>query len=437
MPQVELQNQARARLIAEQREYLFPSVGTYYREPLVLEAGHGSWVRDADGREYLDFYGGVLTTSLGHCQPDVVRAVQEQVATLGHTSTLYVTAPQVEAARRLATITPGHGRLKRTFFTNSGTEAVETAVMLARVYTGRTEIVTLRHGYAGRTALGTELTAQSVWRPLPGLATGVRFAASPYHYRSRCGLPFAESADAFAAELEDVIATTTTGQPAAFLAEPIQGVGGIILPPPGYFEKAVEIIHRYGGVFIADEVQSGMGRTGRWFAIEHWGVEPDIMTLGKGVAGGYPVGATVATDEIAASFKARQFSTFGGNPVCMAAMCATLDVMVREDVPARAIVRGAQLRVGLDALAREHAWIGEVRGLGLMQALELVKDRESRTPDAARAQAVLEGARTEGLLLGAAGLWGNVVRLGPNLLVTEAEVSEALARLGRACARAA
>ncbi len=440
MSQVELQTQTRAQLIADQREYLFPSVGTYYREPLVLVEGRGSRVRDADGREYLDFYGGVLTTSLGHCHPEVVAAVQRQAATLGHTSTLYVTAPQVEAARRLSSITPGRegpGRLKRVFFTNSGSEAVETAVMLARVATGRTEIVTLRHGYSGRTALGTELTAQSVWRPLAGLATGVRFAASPYHYRSHCGLPFEASAEAFAAELEDVIATTTTGQPAAFLAEPIQGVGGIIVPPPGYYQKAAEIIHRYGGLFIADEVQSGMGRTGRWFAIEHWGVEPDIMTLGKGVAGGYPVGATITTDEIAASFRAKQFSTFGGNPVCMAALSATLEVMVREAVPARAQARGRQLRAGLDALARDHRWIGEVRGLGLMQAMELVRDRESRTPDPARAQAVLEAARAHGLLVGAAGLWGNVIRLGPNLLVTEAEVEEALARLGRACAQAA
>ncbi len=434
MSELELRTDARARLVAEQRQYLFPSVGTYYREPLVLVEGRGSRVRDADGREYLDCYGGVLTTSLGHCHPDVVRAVQEQAATLGHTSTLYVTAPQVEAAKRLAGIAPGNGRLRRTFFTNSGTEAVETAVMLARVCTGRTEIVTLRHGYSGRTALGTELTAQSVWRPLPGLATGVRFAASPYHYRSRCGLPFAESAEAFAAELEDVIATTTTGQPAAFLAEPIQGVGGIIVPPPGYFEMAAEVIHRYGGLFIVDEVQSGMGRSGRWFAIEHWGVEPDIVTLGKGVAGGYPVGATITTDDIAASFKAKQFSTFGGNPVCMAALNATLDVMVREDAPARAALRGAQLRAGLDALAHEHAWIGEVRGLGLMQALELVRDKESRAPDPQRTQAVLEAAREEGLLVGAAGLWGNVIRLGPNLLVTEAEVAEALEKLTRACA---
>ncbi len=422
---------ARAQLIARQREYLFPSVGTYYRDPLVLVRAHGSWVEDADGREYLDFFGGVLTTSLGHCHPEVVAAVQQQVATLGHTSTLYVTAPQVEAAERLARLAPGE--LRRSCFTNSGSEAVETAVMLARVHTGRTEIVTLRHSYAGRTLLGTELTAQASWRPLGGLAAGVRFAASPYPYRSRFEDGEA-AADAFAAELEETIATTTTGKPAAFLAEPIQGVGGIIVPPPGYFQKAAEVIHRYGGLFIADEVQSGMARTGKWFAIEHWGVVPDILTVGKGIAAGFPVGATVTTDAIAAS-SPKQFSTYGGNAVCMAATCATIDVLERENAPARAAARGLQLRAGLEGLAREFPWIGEVRGLGLMQALELVRDARSKEPAPERVVALMEAARDEGLLIGGAGLRGNVVRLGPSLLISEEEVADGIARLGRACAR--
>ena len=434
MPQSLLAS-SRAQLIADQREYLFPSVTTYYAEPLVLVEGRGSWVRDADGREYLDFYGGVLTTSLGHCHPEVVRAVQEQAARLGHTSTLYVTEPQVAAAKRLAAIAPG--RLKRSFFTNSGSEAVETAIMLARFYTGRNEIVTLRHSYGGRTALGTELTAQSTWKPLGGLTGGVRFAASPYAYRSRYPTGLDGGAEAFAADLEETIVTTTTGRPAAFLAEAIQGVGGIIVPPPGYFARAAEIIHRYGGLLIIDEVQSGMGRTGKWFAIEHWGVEPDIMTLGKGVAAGYPAGVTLATDEIANAFTAKQFSTFGGNPISMAALVAALDVMVREEVPVRASARGMQLRAGLEAVAREHTCIGEVRGLGLMQALELVRDPASREPAPELARAVLEAAREEGLLLGAAGLYGNVLRLGPNLLVNEQEIEKALGMLGRAFARTA
>ncbi len=423
---------AREQLIARQRAVLFPSVGTYYRDPLVVVRGQGSWVEDADGREYLDFFGGVLTTSLGHCHPEVVSAVQQQAGTLGHTSTLYVTAPQVEAAERLTRLAPGS--LARCCFTNSGSEAVETAVMLARVHTGRTEIITPRHSYAGRTLLGTELTAQSSWRPLGGLAAAVRFTASPYPYRSPFGGSWEDAADAFAADLEETIVTTTTGKPAAFLAEPIQGVGGIIVPPPGYFQKAADVIHRYGGLFIADEVQSGMGRTGKWFAIEHWDVVPDIMTVGKGIAAGFPVGATVTTDEIAAS-SPKQFSTYGGNPVCMAATRATIDVLERENAPARAAARGAQLHAGLEALAREFAWIGEVRGLGLMQALELVRDARTKEPAPERVVALMEAARAEGLLIGGAGLRGNVVRLGPSLLISEEEVAEGIARLGRACAR--
>ncbi|HEX9107241.1 MAG TPA: aminotransferase class III-fold pyridoxal phosphate-dependent enzyme, partial [Longimicrobiales bacterium] len=339
---------ARAELIARQREYLFPSVGTYYKDPLVAVRAHGSWVEDADGREYLDFFSGVLTTSLGHCHAELLAAVQEQAAALGHTSTLYVTAPQVEAAERLARLAPGS--LKRSYFSNSGSEAVETAVMLARLHTGRTEVITVRHSYSGRTLLTAELTAQGSWRPLGGLAAGVRFAASPYSYRSPYGGGDAD-VEAFAADLEETILTTTTGKPAAFIAEPVLGVGGIIVPPPGYFQKAAEIIRRYGGLFIADEVQCGMARTGKWFAIEHWGVEPDILTVAKGIAGGYPAAATITTDEIAASWKAKHFSTFGGNPVCMAAVCATIDIMEREDAPGRAAARGAQLKAGLEALA--------------------------------------------------------------------------------------
>jgi 4-aminobutyrate aminotransferase-like enzyme len=433
MLQTETPAPAREELIATQREYLFPSVGTYYRNPLVLVEGRGCWVTDADGREYLDLFGGVLTTSLGHCHPELVRAVQEQVARLGHTSTLYVTAPQVEAARRLAGIAPGG--LRRTYFSNSGSEAVETAVMLARLHTGRNEIVALRHSYAGRTAVGTELTAQAPWRPVGGLVGGVRFAASPYPYRSPYGDAWEDAADAFAADLEETISTTTTGKPAAFLAEPIQGVGGIIVPPANYFRKAAEIIHRCGGLFIADEVQTGMARTGKWFAIEHFGVEPDIMTVSKGIAGGFPAAATITTDEIAASWKAKTFSTFGGNPVSMTAVAATIEVMEREDAPGRASARGLQLRAGLEQLAREHGWIGEVRGLGLMQALELVRDRRTKEPAPERVGALMEAAREEGLLIGGAGLWGNVVRLGPSLLISEAEVAEALARLSRACAK--
>ena len=416
------------------RRYLFPCAPPLYDEPLVLVRGSGVWVEDADGRTYLDCYAGILTTALGHCHPEVVERVRDQIGTLGHTSTLYVTEPAVEMARRLATIAPG--RLDRSFFTNSGTEAVETAVMLACLYTGRSEIIALRHSYSGRSVLTTNMTAHAPWRPLASQVP-VKHLVSPYPYRCQFRSPCdATCLDAFARDFEEAILTTTSGKPAAFFAETIQGVGGYIVPPPGYFQRMAEIIRRYGGLFICDEVQTGFGRTGsRWFGIEHWEVEPDIMVMAKGIASGFPVGATITRDEIAAAWTAKTISTFGANPVSMTAAVATNEVMVREDVPARAAARGAQLRAGLEALQRRHEWIGEVRGMGLMQALELVDDRRTKAPSPTRAKRLLEATKAEGVLVGVGGLHNQVIRLGPSLLVTADEVDDALDRLGRACAR--
>lgn len=416
------------------REYLFKCAAPYYDDPVVLTRGAGMRVWDADGREYLDFFSGILTTALGHCHPEVTERIREQVATLGHTSTLYLTEHAVEMARRLAEIAPG--RLQQTFFTNSGTEAVETAIVLAAMYTGRSELIALRYGYSGRSILATNLTAHSAWRPLPTTVPGIKHALSPYPYRCPFRSPCdASCVDAFGRDLEELIATTTNGKPAAFIAETIQGVGGYIVPPPGYFQRMVEIIHKYGGIFICDEVQAGFGRTGdKWFGIEHWNVEPDIMVMAKGIASGLPVGATITRPEIANAWTAKTISTFGGNPVSMAAAIATNEVMVREKVPARAAARGQQLRAGLDELGRKHGWIGEVRGMGLMQALEIVEDKKTKTPSPKKAKALLEATKAEGLLIGLGGLNGHVIRMGPSLLVTEDETGDALARLGRACA---
>lgn len=414
--------------------YLCPFAPPYYEDPLVLVRGQGSWVEDAEGREFLDFFSGILTTGVGHCHPDVVGRVQEQLGTLGHVSTLYLNEPQVEAARRLAEMAPG--RLQRTFFTNSGTEAVETAVMLACVHTGRSEVITLRHGYSGRSFLATNLTGHAPWRPVASSVPGIKHVLSPYPYRCPFKSPCDESCvEAFARDLEEAIQTTTTGRPAAFMAETIQGVGGYIVPPPGYFQAMVEVIHRYGGLFICDEVQTGFGRTGeRWFGIEHWEVEPDIMVMAKTLANGLPAAATITRDEIADSWAAKTISTFGGNPVSMAAAAATLEVMAREEVPARSAARGAQLRGGLEELAEEHPWIGEVRGMGLMLALELVEDPKTKEPSPGKAKALLEATKEEGLLVGVGGLHGQVIRIGPSMLITEEEVTEGLERLGRACA---
>ena len=220
------------------------------------------------------------------------------------------------------------------------------------------------------------------------------------------------------------------------MAETIQGVGGYIVPPPGYFQRAAEIIRHYGGLFICDEVQAGFGRTGnKWFGIEHWDVEPDIMVMAKGIANGFPVGATITRPEIAKAWTAKTISTFGGNPVGMAAAHATMEVMIREDTPSRSATRGAQLRAGLEQLQREHGWIGDVRGMGLMQALALVENPSTKEPSPKKAKALLEATKEERLLIGIGGLKGNVIRMGPSMLVTEEEVADALERLGRACQR--
>jgi 4-aminobutyrate aminotransferase len=419
--------------LAAHTEHLFPWVRPYYADPLVLAEAEGVRVRDVDGNEYLDLFAGILTTSIGHCHPAVQSAVSSQMSKLGHTSTLYVTEPQVDAAETLANLAPGD--LSVSCFTNSGTEAVESAIAVARMHTGRHEIVALRLGYSGRSMLTSHMTAHKGWRLPLGGVTGVVHARSPYPFRSPVDAE--QAADFFIDDLVEVIETTTGGKPAAFFAETIQGVGGYIVPPMDYFQRAAEVIRSYGGLMIIDEVQAGFGRTGKhWFGIEHWGVEPDIMCMAKGIANGFPVGATITRREIAEAWQGPSISTFGGNPVSMAATNATLQVMQDEDVPTRAHERGEQLTRGLERLRDRFPWIGEVRGMGLMQGIELVKDRAGKAPDTERAGRLTEAAKDEGLLVGRGGLYAHVIRIGPSLLVTEAEIDEGLERLGRACERA-
>jgi len=419
---------------AKHAEFLFPCVANYYEEPVVITRAEGTRVADIEGREYLDFFGGILTVSLSHCHPAVADAVSQQVRTLGHTSTLYPTENLVRTAERLARLTPG--KLKKSFFSNSGTEADETAVMLAKIHTGKSEIIALRHGYSGRSLLSTNLTAHANWRLLPTQVAGIKHAPAPYCYRCPFGATYPSCDVRCASDLEELIQTTTCGQPAAFLAEPVQGVGGFVTPPKEYFQVAVGIVRKYGGLFICDEVQTGFGRTGgKWFGIEHWGVEPDIMTFAKGIANGFPVGATIATDEVANSFTGASICTFGGNPVSMAATDATLATMESEDIPKRSAELGAVLRDRLDGFKETFPFIGDVRGMGLMQALELVEDRATKQPAPAKTNALMEAAKRHGLLLGKGGLYGNTIRMAPPMLISRSELDEALDRLGRALAK--
>jgi 4-aminobutyrate aminotransferase len=416
---------------AKHKEFLFPCVANYYEEPVVLVRGEGTHAFDAEGRDYLDFFGGILTVSVGHCHPDVVERVHQQMQTLGHTSSVYATEPQVRVAERLAKLTPG--TLKKSFFTNSGTEADETAVMLAKIYTGQQEIIVLRHGYHGRSAMNVSLTSHAPWRPVTTQVAGIKHALSPYCYRCPLGLTYPSCEVKCAQDLEELIRTETNGRPAAFLAEPIQGVGGFITPPKEYFQIAVGIVRKYGGVFICDEVQTGFGRTGgKWFGIEHYGVEPEIMTMAKGMANGFPVGATIATDEVANAFTGLSLSTFGGNPVAMAATEATLDVMEKENVPKRSEERGRQLREALEAMKEKYPFIGDVRGMGLMQAVELVEDRKTKQPSAKKAVRFMEASKRQGILVGKGGLYGNVLRIAPPMLIAKGEIADGIQRLEKA-----
>ncbi|HSD72657.1 MAG TPA: aspartate aminotransferase family protein [Thermoanaerobaculia bacterium] len=410
------------------KEYLFPATIQYYQEPIVVTEAKGLRVRDADGNEYLDFFGGILTVSVGHANEKVNAAVKAQVDRLSHISTLYPTLPVVELAERLARLAPG--KLRQTYFTASGTEADETAVMMAELFTGRSELIALRHGYSGRSMLAQSLTAHSSWRALPTKIAGVKHAPTPYCYRCPMHLTYPSCGLACAKDIEDIIRTTTTGRISAFLAEPIQGVGGFITPPPEYFEAAVAIVRKYGGVFICDEVQTGFGRTGtKMWGIEHWGVEPDILTTAKGVANGLPLGVTICTPEIAASLKALTISTFGGNPVSCAAGNATIQLIEEENLPGNAEQMGGRLRAGLQELKRRFPKnLGDVRGMGLMQAVELVADETTRdrTPAKELTNRIFEESRKRGLLIGKGGLEGNAFRIAPPLTVNASEVDEAL-----------
>ncbi|MFC2084990.1 aspartate aminotransferase family protein [Bacteroidota bacterium] len=408
-------------IVSKHNEYLFPSVVNYYKEPLVIDRGEGSYVFDPEGGKYLDFFGGILTVSVGHCNSKVTKKINEQVNKLQHTSTLYPTENIVRLAEKLAQITPGG--LKKTYFTNSGTEADETAVFLAQYYTGKQEIIALRHSYSGRSLLSMSLTGHAPWRHGGTHVPGIKHAVSPYCYRCPFGLEYPGCEMKCAKDIEDLIMTTTTGEIAGFIAEPIQGVGGFITPPKEYFEVAVPIIKKYGGVFICDEVQTGFGRTGKkMFGIEHWNVTPDILTAAKGMANGVPIGATIANEEIADSFKGLTISTFGGNPVSMAAALATIEVIEEDGLTENADEVGKYLRAGLDDLQKKYSSIGEVRGMGLMQACEFVK--ENKAPDAGIVVNLFEEMKKLGVLIGKGGLYGNVIRISPSLNVTKNEVDD-------------
>jgi 4-aminobutyrate aminotransferase len=419
-------------ILLADREYFFPALFHYYEEPLVITHAKDQWMWDADGRQYLDFFGGILTVSVGHCNEYVNLRTKEQMDRLQHASTVYVTEPLVRLGKKIASITPG-GRLTRSMVTNSGTEANETAIVAARCYTGSSEIIALRHSYHGRSNLTMAVTGNHAWKSAGAPQPGIVFAHNAYCYRCPFGLTYPNCDVRCARDVEDVIRTTTSGRIAGFIGEPIQGVGGFVTPPREYFQIVAGIVRSYGGVFISDEVQTAWGRTGgKWFGCEQYDVIPDVITSAKGLANGSPIGLTVTTSEIAKSIPAPTISTFGGNPVTSTAAVAVLEFIEEQNLLANCSTAGAYLRAGLEDLAGKYPGIGEVRGMGLMQAMELVTDRQTKQPAAQKATAVLEAARRNGILIGKGGLHGNTLRVTPPMNIARGDIDEFLLRLDKA-----
>ena len=417
------------------KKVLWHSHLLYYKDPVVLDRGEGLYVYDEDDNKYLDFFGGILTTSVAHNHQKIVKKVKEQLDKIIHTSTLYPHRKQVELAEKLAELTPG--KLQKSYFTTSGSEANDLAVTTARVHSGNFEIIVLRHSYHGGTSTTKAMTNQSTWRHEQAVVPGFTTTMNGYCYRCPLGLKPESCDTACAQDLENVIQTSTSGKVAGIIFEPIQGVGGFITPPPNFLKIVSEITRQYGGVVIADEVQGGFGRTGKhWFSVSHWGVEPDMMTMAKGIANGLPLSNVIATDKAAQSMDdaGLLFNTYGGNPISAVASLATIEALEEEADPEHCHKMGELLMSGLNKLAEKYPLIGEVRGKGLMVGIEMVKDRESKEPAKEEILQLFEETKKQGLLIGKGGLYGNVVRIAPPLTVNETQIGEALDKFDKAFA---
>jgi 4-aminobutyrate aminotransferase len=394
--------------------------------PIVVERASGAVIRDVSGREYLDCFSGISVVNAGHNNPEVIGAAKAQMDKLVHCASYIYHAPPVgDLAEKMAQIAPGG--LTKTFFANSGAEAIEGAMKLARLYTGKHEFIALHGSFHGRT-LGTLSITGNVGRKRRGgpYAAGVSFAPAPYAYRSQWHDNPEEYARQCANAIDDVIRFATSGDVAAFIAEPVMGEGGVIVPPHNYFREVKRVLDQHGILFIADEVQSGFARTGKMFAIEHYGVVPDILVTAKGIAGGFPLSAFTTRSEIAAAYQpGDHLSTFGGNPVSCAAALANILFMQREKLPERAMDTGRHAKARLRELQSRFPLIGEVRGLGLMLGVELVMDA-ALTPAASQAESIRDLLRNEGVLVGVGGTYGNVIRFQPPLIITKQQIDTAL-----------
>ncbi|HEX9377024.1 MAG TPA: aspartate aminotransferase family protein [Actinomycetota bacterium] len=425
-----------AELLERHRRVIPSWIALYYSEPIELVRGEGTRVWDSSGKEYLDFFGGIVTTISGHAMETMVEALREQAGKIAHTSTLYLIRPMIELAERLTGKAPVDGDTK-AFFVGSGTEAVEAALLFATTWRRSNEIIALRNSYHGRSFGAVGVTGNRGWSATSFSPLNVSYAMPAYCYRCPLHLTYPSCGVACAQDVRNVIETTTSGEVAAMIAEPIQGVGGFVTPPPEYFQIVKGILDEFGIPFIADEVQTGFGRTGDTFwGIEGYNVQPDAMVMAKGLGNGMAMGAVVGRTEIVDSLKANSISTFGGNPLATTYALANLDYIEDNDLQHNAQRVGKFLKDGLRDLGERHEIVGDVRGKGLMLGVELVKDHDTKEPAADLAAKAMEGARERGLLIGKGGLYGNVLRISPPLTITEDDAAQAIETLDAAFADA-
>ena len=412
-------------ILEKKKNYIMPCLGHFYERPPQFVKGFMQYLFDSTEKKYLDCFAGVSVMNCGHANPDITRRICQQVETLQHVCNIYLTENFVQLAERLATVTPG--KLQKSFFCSTGSEANEGAMLLATIYTQRSEFLALTGGLHGRTKLGMSVTGIGMWRTDPNPVGGIHFVPHPYCYRCPLEKKHPDCDLACADQVETVIKTATSGRLAALIAEPIQGNAGIVTPPPGYFIRLKEILDAHQALLIIDEVQTGFARTGKMFAIEHYGVTPDIMTMAKALGNGVPISAFIATADIADRYTQPGASTLGGNPVSSTAALAVLDYIERHHLRENAAARGAQLADGLKDLQRRHPILGDIRGLGLMRGAEFVHADGSPTP--AALDAALEKLKDRGILVGKNGLARNVMAFQPPLVITAADVDHLLNQL--------
>lgn len=418
-------------LLARHRAVLPAWLALYYQEPISLVDGEGCRVIDAEGNEYLDFFGGILTTMTGYNLPEIVEAVQAQAARMVHTSTLYLIEQQIELAERIAELAPVPN--PKVFFTNSGTEANDAAMLLATSYRRSNQVLAMRNSYHGRSFAAVSITGNRSWSPTNLSPLDVTYVHGGYKLRSPFGhLPDDQYTAACVDDLRDLLNIATAGDVACMIAEPIQGVGGFAVPPDGFFGAMKGVLDEHGILFISDEVQTGWGRTGEHFwGIEAHGIAPDMITFAKGIGNGLAIGGVIARGDIMDCIDANSISTFGGNPLATAGALANLDYLIERDLQTNSMKVGQHLRSRLDDLSEDIEAIGEVRGKGLMIGVEFVRPG-GIDPNPEAASRVMEQARAGGLLIGKGGLWGNVLRVAPPLSLTQEDADEGFEILGRA-----